>query len=486
MGARRCIFWLVPLLGVANGLCHQQNAKLSLGPLYHELSLTLHAGERLEALGPLVYHQRVEDSRLWAVPPALSYEVNRETDYEQLDVLWPVLTWRRYGAEARLQLLQLFNLTSATTQAGTNVHRLTLFPIYFQQWSDAPEQNYWALFPVHGTIRDRFFRDEIRFSLFPLYAQSRKRDVVTVNWLYPVFHVRHGQGLRGWQVWPVAGHERKEPTWKTNAWGETELVPGHEKWFALWPLFLRQESGLGSTNPMRTEAVVPLYSFQRSPGRSSDSFLWPLGLTHIIDRDRQYEEWQLAYPLIVFAHGPGKTTRRVWPLFSQAHNAELTSEWYLWPLYKYNARRSGEMVRERRRVALFLYSDARMTNLEQRVAQRRVDVWPLASWQRDTQGRERLQVLSLLEPFFPNQRGIQVNYSHLWALWRSESNAQTGARSQSLLWNLYRHESAPDRKKSSLLFGLIQYEAGPEGRRWRLFFIPVNGRQNTAPEPAGT
>lgn len=480
MGARGWNIGLALLVGWTGAVCSGHQQELSLGPLYQEFRLTLDAGHRTEALGPLFYYQRLEDSRLWAVPPGVSYELNRETDYEQFDLLWPLATWRRYGAESRFQLLQLFNVATGGTQAGTNVHRLTLFPLYFHQWSELPDQNYWALFPVHGTIRDRFFRDEIRFTLFPLYAQTRKRDVVTVNWLYPVFHVRRGEELKGWQVWPLVGHERKGLTWKTNAWGEVEPVGGHQKWFALWPLFLRQQTGLGTTNVVHTEAVIPLYSFQRAPGRSSDSFLWPLGLTHIVDQQKQYTEWQLAYPLIVFAHGPGKTTRRVWPLFSRAHSTNLTSDWYLWPLYKYNAQRSPVLVRERRRVALFLYSDARLTNLQQQVSQRRVDVWPLASWRRDAQGRERLQVLSLLEPLFPNRRGVEVNWSPLWALWRSERNPETGARSQSLLWNLYRREATPERRKSSLLFGLVQYEAGPEGPRWRLLFIPLGGGKGPA------
>ena len=42
-----------------------------------------------------------------------------------------------------------------------------------------------------------------RFILFPLYVQSRKRDLVTDNYLFPIFHSRHGDKLKGWQA---AGH----------------------------------------------------------------------------------------------------------------------------------------------------------------------------------------------------------------------------------------------------------------------------------------
>ena len=47
----------------------------------------------------------------------------------------------------------------------------------------------------------------------------------------------------------------------------------------------------------------------------------------------------------------------------------------------------------------------------------------------------------------PDNRGIERNWSPLWSFWRSENNPQTGARSQSLLWNLYRRDSTPGIEK---------------------------------------
>jgi hypothetical protein len=73
----------------------------------------------------------------------------------------------------------------------------------------------------------------------------------------------------------------------------------------------------------------------------------------------------------------------------------------------------------------------------------------------------------------PASKSIERDYSPLWSVWRSENNPRTGAASQSLLWNLYRHEATPDTKKCSLLFGLFQYHSSPEGKRVRLFYIPL-------------
>jgi len=479
---RRCL-WLLPFFCL-----HLSRADdSSFGPLFQQFSLTLDSGHRSEALGPFYYDQEIgkgeKATRLWAMPPLFSYSRNEDLDYETFDFIWKVLTFDRYGDEYRWQVLQLFSFAGGGTQAETNLHRTTLFPIYFQQRSKIPEKNYTALVPIYGTIKQRLFRDEIKFVLFPLYGQSRKRDVVTDNYLYPVFHYRHGEGLRGWQVWPLLGNEHKEVTTITNGWGDVETNGGHDKFFALWPFFFNQRSGIGTGPMAHQQALIPFYNYLRSPARDSTSYLWPLGVTHTEDREKHYVEWGAPWPLVVFARGTGKNTSRIWPLFSHARGATQTSDWYLWPVYKYNRLHSDPLDRERTRVLFFLFSHVSMKNTETGARLRQVDLWPLFTARRDLEGKSRLQILAPLEPILQNNATVERDLSPLWSLWRSERNAQTGATSQSLLWNLYRRDTTPEWKKCSLLFGFFQYQSGPEGRRWRVFYLPL-GKSPAADGPA--
>src|SRR6185436_14223449 len=141
----------------------------------------------------------------------------------------------------------------------------------------------------------------------------------------------------------------------------------------------------------------------------------------------------------------------------------------------------------RTRVLFFLYSDLVERNTDTGKALHRVDFWPLFTSRVDLEGRERLQILSILEPLLPASKSIERNYSPLWAVWRAEKNAKTGANSQSLLWNLYRRDAAPESRKCSLLFGLFQYQSGSEGKRLRLFYIPVvKTRPAAKPAPEET
>jgi hypothetical protein len=446
---------------------------VSAGPLYERFSLTLGLGERTEALGPLWSDERLGTERTVSLAPLFARREAPEVEALSWDLFYPLMTYDRYGAEYRYQFLQWVSLSGGQSQAGIGARRTTLFPLYFQQRSPDPKQNYTALLPFYGRMQNHFFREEVRFVLFPAYLQTRKKDVVTDNYLAPFFHLRHGQGLEGWQFWPLAGHEHKSPTTRTNGFGEVEPVGGHDKRFVLWPFYFNNRLGLGTTNPLSQHVLFPLVSSQRSPARDSTTYLWPLGLTLTHDREKQYREVGLAAPLVVFARGEGKTANRVWPFFSEVHTAHLESDFYLWPLFKYNRAHIDPLDRERMRLLLFLYSDLSEKNTESGKALRRTDLWPLFTARRDLEGNERFQMLALLEPFLPNNPSIERSYSRVWSIWRSERSARTGAASQSLLWNLYRREITPQRTKWSVLFGLVQCQTGAAGGGFWLFHVPL-------------
>ena len=482
---------------------------ISAGPLYDEFSLTLSPGHRTEALGPFFSCEQKDSQHQWAVPPLFSHTVDPETDFEEFDLAYPLLTYDRFGAEYRFQLFQLLSFAGGQNQDENSSRRFSLFPLYFQQRSPDPTQNYTAVFPFYGKLRNRLFRSEIDFLMWPLYMRTKRRpaattavaddpflalphryqqaqrgDITTYNFMYPFFHLRYGEGLEGWQLWPLSGYERKEITTKTNEWDDVETIPGEEKRFVLWPFFFDWNREIGTDNPEHQQVLLPFYSYLRSPQRDSTSYLWPL-FTFTDDRARKYREWGAPWPLIGVARGEGKTTTRFWPLFSRAHNTNLQSDFYLWPLYKYNRLHSEPLDRERTRILFFLYSEVTEQNTATGDALRRKDLWPLFTYRRDFSGNERLQVLSVLEPLLPNNKSIERDYSPLWSLWRSEKNATTGATSQSLLWNLYRRDTTPDTKKCSLLFGLFQYQSGTHDKHWRLFYVPFGKAESRPKTPSG-
>jgi len=460
----------------------QTNDAVEAGPLYARFPLTLSSGYRTEAVGPLYYSQEVGSQDQWALPPFFCYTRTPDVDWTEWEFLYPVVDYRRFGPEYRLQIMEFFSFSGGPEPSQTDIHHFTLFPIYFQQRATDTNLNYTAVVPFYGHLVNRLFRDDIKFIMFPLYSETRKKDVVTDNYLCPIFDLRHGNQLTGWQFWPLVGVEHKAPTLMTNEWKDVSTNGGYDKFFALWPFYFKSRNGLGTTNPSTSLTVVPFYDHGKSTIREQTSYGWPLGYNVIDDHEQGYSERDLFYPFIVNAHG-SKTVHRVFPFYSRAHNKDIESDFYLWPVYKVNRLHAPPLDRERTRILFFLYSDIHETNSESGSWTRRADFWPFYTYHRDADGSQRLQALTILEPIFPNNRSITREYSQVWALWRNQKNARTRASSQSLFWNLYRREASPDEKKISLLFGLIQYQTNADGRRWRLCHITVAGKSSRTTGP---
>ena len=456
----------------------------SAGFLVHEFPLTLAPGHRLEAAGPFYYKENKGTQHQIAVPPFFSRTWDPDLDSEEIDFLYPVFTLDRFGSEYRWQIGQLFSFAGGQTQSDDRTERFTLFPIYFQQRSEKPEDNYTAFLPFYGTLKKRLSRDETHFIALPLYVQSRKRDVVTSNYLYPIFHTRTGDGLKGWQVFPLYGTETKVLTWKTNNLDEAVAIGGAERRFYLWPFYIDEWSGLGTTNVYREQLFVPFFLRGSSPLRTSISYGWPIGLTVVDDKTGGYHEVGAPWPIIVFRTGTSNSITRVWPFFNVNRSPGRERITYGGPVFIHNSY-TGDLVSwQRNRLAYFLYSDTTETNRTAGTVKRLTTLLPLFSARQEHDGSSRVQVLALIDPFFGSNKSIERNYAPLYSLWRSEKNPKAGTASDSVLWNLYRQDTSPGSKKYSLLFGLFQYQSTPIGKRWRLFYIPFgSGRSSPEKQP---
>jgi hypothetical protein len=191
--------------GLGMGCCSQNRAfadgSLVAGPLYADFPLTLAEGHRTEILGPAFYSEQKETQHVWAIPPlGLSYVSDPAIEYHEFNFAYPVFSWDRFGREYRCQIVQLINFAGGQVPGDSDEHRFTLFPVYFQQRSANPKDNYTAVLPFYGHVEHRLFRDEVDWVMYPFYIKSREKDVVTWNMPYPFFDVRKGDGLHGWQL----------------------------------------------------------------------------------------------------------------------------------------------------------------------------------------------------------------------------------------------------------------------------------------------
>ncbi len=460
--------WLLLAMGFATVLCVAKAASGKAG-----------FGDWDKVFGPFYAAETESHTSRMTIPVLFSSERDSRLDSREWDVLYPLAGYDRYGKEWRLQFFQLVSFSGGSGQAGDS-KRTTVFPFYFRQVSADPEKNYWALFPFYGTVKGRFLRDEVKAAAFPLYVRTRKKDVVTDNYLAPFFHLRHGENLKGWQLWPLAGWEEKGMTARTNILGEESLVGGHRKLSIAWPFYFRDRTGLGTDRPQYQHVLLPFFSSLQSPGRDSFTAPWPVGLTVTHDRERKYREIGLPWPFIVFARGEGKTASRIWPLFGRASNKALTSNFYAWPIYRYRRLETSHAVEQRTRWFFFLFTEECKTQRRGQASVRRRDLWPLFTCRTTSAGERHFQALAFLEPLFPANETIPRHYSPLWSVWTSRRSAETGESSQSFLWNLYRRDAAKEGVRGAALFGLIRWQRTDSRRSLKILGLNIYRRNRKA------
>lgn len=441
----------------------------SAGPLIAHVPLTLEPGEAWEAAGPLWYDQQAEDFHLRGVPPFWSRQDEAHLEHTDVYVLPPLFSRHSYGEDRTWQIFQLIRYVHQIGVDDVVTDRFVLFPLIFWQDSTDPAQNYRAFLPFAGRVKGRLFRDEWSFILFPLYLQTRKRDVVTDNYVAPIVHVRRGDRLRGWQVWPLVGHETKEPTTRTNLVGDAAVVPGHRRFNLLWPVYWQHDLGLGGDNERRIRGVLPLWWSDRAPYRDHHAVLWPF-FSWTDDRAEGYRQWNLPFPFFAIARGEGKTLDRYWPIYSYGYKEGFESRLWFWPLYRWRRLEGENFTLEKRTFGIVLYRDIKQTKREAGTTRRVRASWPFFFQEDEPDGRHRLQVPALFEPLHDG-RGVRRNWSPLWSLYRREDHPAAGASSESLLWNLWREDARDGVTRGSLLFGLVQYQSAPDARRWRWFWL---------------
>ncbi len=428
--------------------------------------------------GPFYSKSVGETTTVSILPPLYSSLKEPDIEHTEWDVLYPLLSSDQYGRERRLHFLQLLSFSGASHDE-IDSSTTTVFPFYFRRQSPDPEKNYHALFPFYGTVKNRLLRDQVKVVLFPLYVQSKKKDVTTDNYVVPFFHLRKGNELRGWQLWPLGGWESKNPTTKTNVIGDTSIIGGHRKLTVAWPFFFHDRTDLGTPNPKKHHALVPLYSSYTSPLRDSFTAPWPIGITVTRDDEKKFREIGLPWPFIVFARGEGKNVNRVWPFFGNAANPNLASQFYLWPIYRGQQLETDYTSIDQKRLFFFLYADKTETKKADQSFTRRRDLWPLFTSRVTSSGEKQFQTLALLEPFLPANETIARHYSPIWAIYRSQHSPESGTRSTSFLWNLYRREANKREVRGSALFGLVRWKRSEKERTLKLFGIPLR-RQSSS------
>jgi len=433
---------------------------------------------RVQALGPILERVNRPGQTVSAVRP-FWLKIERHDDYLSLTdthILYPLYTYRTFrdGSESNLLYLLRWGYSGELATAGFT--RRELFPFYFDYQSGIPNQSYRGLFPIHGTIRNRFFYDRISWTAFPVYSEWEKDGGTTTALIWPFLRWRHGGEHSGWAFWPFYGQFEKPDRYRQR--------------YAVWPLYYDYWDRFADGDERRRFGVLPFYAYKEKPDYIAEIYLWPFfGYTRTENPD--YLEHRYFWPFFVQGRGEETYVNRWAPVYTHSIRRETDKKWVLWPLFNQRVYPEGPLEVRVQRFLYVLYWNMRQRDPERPEAGQvsKTHLWPLFSHWDNGAGRVQFQLLSPLEVWFPKNQPIRDLYAPLFSLYRYHEDEGEQQVSHRLLFSLIVYESAPEWRRFSLgplldlgggerggfslLSGLIRFESANtagENRRWRFLW----------------
>jgi hypothetical protein len=371
---------------------------------------------------PLVF---VEETPSWRQFSFVPIYVTRETadDAEKrVQILWPLFLYRRFELDVKVHLFPLVSYWRDVylyEDAEERDFDYMVLPFFFGGTSSEGE-SYFAFFPLFGTLRDYFGRDEIRFLLFPLYLDYSKNSFYQRNFLWPVLSFSSGGGYDGFRFWPFYGYIAKE--------GEY-----HNK-FILWPFYHSQQFDLDKEQTGRRRLVLPFYAMEESQRRSYRAVLWPF-FAHEHNFSQNYERYSVPWPFVIVTRGDTYETR-LWPIYGRKRTSESERNFILWPLWRQNEFVLDHGVKRNETILMPFLFRSRIIDSES-IREEKVRFWPLWRSQRFEDGSSEFRMFSFL--WFDDERGFESHYAPLWTIYE-RSSSPDDTRHVRMLWGLVRHD----------------------------------------------
>lgn len=481
------LLWAVALAPAGRSAAYERN----LWPLHVAHADATGSVTSQSAAGPFVF-ARTATATSPAVRGVRPFYVEKRAASGQVDeafALYPLFSYRTHASGYRWSVLNLINRSNGTTATDT-LATFDLWPFYFSRQTGDAASSYRAVFPVYGTVKQRFGQDRFSWVLFPLYGRFEKKGTVTTTAPWPFIKVLKGDGNSGFELWPLFGKREKPGVYREQ--------------FYVWPLIYKNERYEGAEKVSENLGVLPFYARDRQPGYQSQTFGWPF--FGYVDRTEPYRYRATNYfwPLFVQGRGEQRLVNRWAPFYSRSEIKGTDKTWIMWPLWRRANWTDAGLDHERRQFLYFLYNDTlqRSAANPDLPGARKTHVWPLLSYWNNGAGRRQWQVLSPFEVFFPHNEPIRLAWSPLFSFYRYDRSGPGESR-HSLLWDgvtyrrqdegrrrdfhlgpLFSVESSPEAKRIAVGNGLLGLKRSADGRGWRVFFGEFKRRSAANPTPS--
>lgn len=375
---------------------------------------------------------------------------------------WPVYSRSERAGQSAWRFLLFFGMTKDATGESSPQDRTWLFPLWFSGTSKAGE-DYAALFPVYGSIREIYY-DKVSFALFPAWVAWERNGNRTWSVLWPIVQRQKGPERDALRIFPL--------------WGRSRFEGHYDASFVLWPFWTSAEHV--GVNPGSEWMLWPLAGHVSRTNENAWYFLPPF-ISHAKGRGKtpEYRKTWAPWPLVLLADDKDRHARRFLPFWSRRwrNDGKVESRTVMWPFW--NDRREVFKDRRSREWTLFpiLHS-----SFSERAApdaldgyaleERYMRVWPLWSRRYDDARRYvRIPDFSFQKREGPLERNL---LGMLTLYTRGENTGADGAPrrvDRELLWGALRWGSGDDGSSWSVLGGLLGRSTDAAGNSsWRFLW----------------
>jgi hypothetical protein len=397
-------------------------------------------GPAWQAGGPLFFGKTAADgTNSGGFRPFFVFSEDPASQTTESDFFYPLLSNRTDATGSRWSLLELVNSQQPKASAPPEERgrSFDFWPVYFSRDTGDPATSYHAVFPLQGTMTNRFGYGRISWTLFPFYSQFEKHGVTTTAAPWPIIKTVHGDGNRGFSIWPLFGWSAKDGVY-------------HDQFF-LWPLVYKNASKLSEPKPEVNLGVLPFYARDESADSLSETYVWPFfGYTHRTAPYR-YDETRWFWPLLMQGQGDDRRINRWAPIYTHSNIKGDDKQWVLWPLYRRERWTDAGLTQTKTQLLFFLYWSLRERSASNPALPHaeKTHLWPLFSYWDDGADHRQMQLLSPLEVFFQDNEPVRRAYSPLFAVYRYERFA-TDDTQTSILWDAVTVRHTPVRREFHL------------------------------------
>ncbi|OPX20751.1 MAG: hypothetical protein BZ151_02450 [Desulfobacca sp. 4484_104] len=433
----------------------QGGQRLNLTPLVFYSHDAQEQTTRWELLGPLFSREQTTNTTITTLAPLFYWQTGKEV--QELEFLYPLGRYRQDPVGQRFNFLPL-----SRSRQGPGVNEFQFFPFFWGRTADGVP--YGGVFPLGGTLKERFGRESISFVLWPLFSTSRGEGSHHYHFLWPLFSYSTGRES-AFTFWPLYGRITKAGV--------------YDKYYALWPSWHYQRLNLDTDRPRTLKAVLPFYLEDTTPVSYRRGILYPFFSYYHQDQG-DYTQWDLPWPVIIWGEGDQFSVRSFWPLYYRNLDQQRDRLHLLWPLYLGERDETPERFEVQHRWLLFSLYRNRVTPSGWQEEGR---LWPLLYFEGRPE-QFRAHAPDLLPIQTEGWDRLYGPWLYLWTLERQGTRHQGRA-----LWGLYRWERTDSyalwelsflasRQVTSegstfrLLSGLLTLERQGDTRRLRLFYLP--------------